>query len=72
MGGLVGRTARPYATGGYRADPRFDHAGPIDSAVLSEGRGAILGVPLRLGARVIGVLYAADRAPREFSATEVA
>lgn len=63
LGGLVAQTARPYATGDYQADPRFHHTTTIDSAVLNEGLRAILGVPLRLGARVIGVLYAADRAP---------
>ncbi|WP_406149732.1 helix-turn-helix domain-containing protein [Streptomyces anulatus] len=72
LGGLVAQTARPYATGDYQADPRFHHTTTIDSAVLNEGLRAILGVPLRLGARVIGVLYAADRAPREFTASEVA
>ncbi|QWQ40280.1 GAF domain-containing protein [Streptomyces sp. YPW6] len=72
LGGLVAQTARPYATGDYQADTRFHHTTTIDSAVLDEGLRAILGVPLRLGARVIGVLYAADRSPREFTATEVA
>lgn len=72
LGGLVAQTARPYATGDYRADTRFHHTTTIDSAVLDEGLRAILGVPLRLGSRIIGVLYAADRAPREFTAGEVA
>lgn len=72
LGGLVAQTARPYATGDYQADTRFHHTTTIDSAVLDEGLRAILGVPLRLGARIIGVLYAADRSPREFTATEVA
>ncbi|MET8752699.1 helix-turn-helix domain-containing protein [Streptomyces sp. NPDC004667] len=72
LGGLVAQTARPYATGDYQSDPRFRHTGPIDSAVAEEDLRAILGVPLRLGARVIGVLFAADRSPRAFSAREVA
>lgn len=72
LGGLVAQTARPYATGDYQRDTRFHHTTTIDSAVLDEGLRAILGVPLRVGARVIGVLYAADRAPREFAAEEVA
>ncbi|RLV69727.1 GAF domain-containing protein [Streptomyces sp. CBMAI 2042] len=73
LGGLVAQTARPYATGDYAADTRFHHhTTTIDSAVLDEGLRAILGVPLRLGSRIIGVLYAADRAPREFTAGEVA
>lgn len=72
LGGLVAQSARPYATGDYHDDPRFQHTAPIDSAVLEEGLRAILGVPLRQGSRVIGVLYAADRTPRDFSPEEVA
>lgn len=72
LGGLVAQTARPYATGDYQRDPRFRHTGPIDSAVGEEDLHAILGVPLRLGPKVIGVLFAADRSPREFSPREVA
>ncbi|MFD4865132.1 helix-turn-helix domain-containing protein [Streptomyces sp. NPDC058412] len=72
LGGLVAQTARPYATGDYQADSRFHHTSAIDGAVGQEGLRAILGVPLRVGARIIGVLYAADRAPREFTPEEVA
>ncbi|QEU90383.1 helix-turn-helix domain-containing protein [Streptomyces kanamyceticus] len=71
LGGLVAQTARPYVTGDYQQDPRFHHTDAIDGAVLQEGLRAILGVPLRLGARVIGVLYAADRAAREFATEEI-
>ncbi|HEU5469769.1 MAG TPA: helix-turn-helix domain-containing protein [Actinophytocola sp.] len=72
LGGLVAQTARPYATAGYMSDARFHHTGPIDAAVREEGLVAILGVPLALAEKVIGVLYAADRAPREWAAEEVA
>jgi hypothetical protein len=72
LGGLVAQTARPYATSGYSADERFRHTDSIDTAVREEGLVAILGVPLSLGSTVIGVLYAADRAPREWAAEEVA
>lgn len=70
LGGLVAQTARPYATGDYEVDPRFQHTGPIDSAVLEEGLHAILGVPLRQGTHIIGVLYAADRTARAFTPDE--
>ncbi|MEU6677925.1 GAF domain-containing protein [Streptomyces sp. NPDC046925] len=70
LGGLVAQTARPYATGDYEVDPRFQHTTPIDSAVLEEGLHAILGVPLRQGTHVIGVLYAADRTARTFTPDE--
>ncbi|MFB7253122.1 helix-turn-helix domain-containing protein [Streptomyces nojiriensis] len=72
LGGLVAETARPYSTGDYRDDRRFRHTTTIDSAVTEEGLRAILGVPLRLGTRVIGVLYAADRTARTFTPDEVA
>ncbi|WP_198283527.1 helix-turn-helix domain-containing protein [Saccharomonospora glauca] len=72
LGGLVAQTARPYATRDYPNDERFDHTGPIDRAVNDEGLIAILGVPLSLGERVIGVLFASERRPRSFSPDEVA
>ncbi|WP_046776762.1 helix-turn-helix domain-containing protein [Streptomyces yangpuensis] len=72
LGGLVAETARPYSTGDYRDDRRFRHTPTIDGAVTEEGLRAILGVPLRLGTRVIGVLYAADRTARTFTPDEVA
>lgn len=72
LGGLVAETARPYSTGDYRDDQRFRHTPTIDGAVSEEGLRAILGVPLRLGTRVIGVLYAADRTARSFTPDEVA
>ncbi|TCO65177.1 helix-turn-helix domain-containing protein [Actinocrispum wychmicini] len=72
LGGLVAQTARPYATPDYFADTRFKHTHSIDTAVHEEGLVSIIGVPLTLGSRVIGVLYAADRAPRTFSRAEVA
>src|SRR5262249_39242328 len=60
LGGLVAQSARPYATPDYFADSRFKHTKPIDTAVHEEGLVSIIGVPLTLGSRVIGVLYAAD------------
>ncbi|MFF0577245.1 helix-turn-helix domain-containing protein [Streptosporangium saharense] len=71
LGGLVAQTATPYSTADYFADPRFRHKEDIDDAVLEEGLVAILGVPLKLGARVIGVLFAANRSVRPFSQDEV-
>jgi hypothetical protein len=72
LGGLVAQTARPYATSDYFHDERFRHTRHIDSGVEDEGLTAILGVPLAIGSKVLGVLFASDRAVREFSADEVA
>ncbi|MBT2454555.1 GAF domain-containing protein [Streptomyces sp. ISL-86] len=72
LGGLVAQTARPYASADYRTDDRFRHTKTIDSGVREEGLRGILGVPLLVGTRVIGVLYAADRCVRDFAPDAVA
>jgi DNA-binding PucR family transcriptional regulator len=72
LGGLVAQTGTPYATADYAEDARFRHTHEIDAGVREEGLVAILGVPLRLGSRVIGVLYAANRSARPFAREEVA
>ncbi|MCA6092048.1 GAF domain-containing protein [Streptomyces sp. SCA3-4] len=72
LGGLVAQTARPYVTDHYMEDPRFQHTPHIDSGVRDEGLVAILGVPLRLGSAVIGVLFAADRRSRVFDRQQIA
>jgi hypothetical protein len=71
LGGLVAQTGTPYATANYPEDERFHHTGEIDAGVREEGLVAILGVPLRLGSRAIGVLYAANRSARPFAREEV-
>ncbi|MDP9397630.1 MAG: helix-turn-helix domain-containing protein [Actinomycetota bacterium] len=72
LGGLVAEGGNPYGTANYARDSRFHHRGDIDAAVGEEGLVAILGVPLRLGSRVIGVLFAANRSERPFAREEVA
>lgn len=72
LGGLVSQMATPYVTANYQKDQRFQHTGDIDTGVGEEGLVAILGVPLRLGSSVIGVLYAANRSERPFAREEVA
>ncbi|AEV85576.1 cyclic diguanylate phosphodiesterase [Actinoplanes sp. SE50] len=72
LGGLVALTGTPYATANYPTDARFAHTTDIDMGVGDEGLVAILGVPMRLGSTVIGVLFAANRAERPFAREEVA
>ncbi|WP_328471577.1 helix-turn-helix domain-containing protein [Actinoplanes sp. NBC_00393] len=72
LGGLVALTGAPYATANYPTDSRFEHTTDIDQGVGDEGLVAILGVPMRLGSAVIGVLFAANRAERPFGREEVA
>ena len=71
LGGLVAQTATPYVTASYPGDTRFQHTIEIDAAVAEEGIVAILGVPMRLGSRIVGVLFAANRSARPFSREEV-
>lgn len=72
LGGLVAETALPYTSTDYQVDSRFRHTQLIDAAVVEEGVHGIVGVPLRLGDNVIGVLWAADRAPRTFAPDDIA
>src|SRR3954454_21366643 len=71
LGGLVAQTGAPYNSADYFKDERFRHTGEIDAAVHEEGLVAILGVPMRLGSKVIGVLFAANRSARPFAQEEV-
>lgn len=72
LGGLVAQTGTPYASADYFSDERFRHRTHIDAAVKEEALVAILGVPMRLGAQIIGVLFAANRSARPFAQEEVA
>jgi GAF domain-containing protein len=72
LGGLVAQTAAPYNTPSYFFDDRFRHSDDVDAGVTEEGLVAILGVPLVRGSRVIGVLFASDRAERSFERSEIA
>ncbi|MEV6986616.1 helix-turn-helix domain-containing protein [Sphaerisporangium sp. NPDC051017] len=71
LGGLVAQTGTPYASPDYFADERFRHRDHIDLAVREEALVAILGVPMRLGTQIIGVLFAANRSARPFAQEEV-
>ncbi len=72
LGGMVAQQGIPIAAADYFHDGRFPHTASIDSAVHAEGLVSILGVPLKRGTQVIGVLFAADRHERAFTREEVA
>lgn len=72
LGGVVAERGTPVATADFQADSRIRHPDVLASAVREEGLVAVLGVPLRRGARIIGVLYAADRYERSFPSHDVA
>lgn len=69
LGGLVAESMTAHWTADYLHDDRYLHA--IDDIVLEESLVAILGVPLKIGRRLLGVLFASDRAPRNFTRDEV-
>ncbi|MGI5136824.1 MULTISPECIES: helix-turn-helix domain-containing protein [unclassified Streptomyces] len=71
LGGLVAKTAQPYHTADYPNDTRFAHSDYVDGVIRAEGLVAIQGVPLKFGDQVYGVLFAANRRLRPFSADEV-
>lgn len=70
LGGLVAQNRKPYATPDYPNDGRFLHT--VDAVVNAEGLVAVLGVPLLLREKVIGVLFAANRRERPFADEEIA
>lgn len=72
VGGRVIQTGQPFATSNYQADPRIRRRPSVASAVGEDGVVSIAGVPMRVGNRVIGALFAADRRERDFEQSEIA
>ncbi|MBF6331253.1 helix-turn-helix domain-containing protein [Nocardia transvalensis] len=72
LGGLVAQTGIPFCSADYFHDRRYRHTAEIDAAVKDEGLVAILGVPMKLGERVIGVLFASHRSARPYAPEEIA
>lgn len=71
LGGRVMQTGEPMWSADYLSDQSIRHLRAVDSALTSERLGGIVGVPLLVGGEPIGVLFAADRAPRPFADREV-
>lgn len=69
---LVGRTHLPYFSSSYLQDERFPHSESIDAAIQGEEIVSILGVPLQVEGRILGVLFVANRFGRSFSQQEIA
>jgi len=70
--GLIVRGASPSWTPDYQSEPAFRHITGADSAARSENMRGLLGVPLRVGDRVIGALFACKRQERDFADSEIA
>jgi GAF domain-containing protein len=72
IGGRVIETGQAVATTDYLADPHLTLSPAVAAAVREEGIVGIVGVPMKLGSRVIGALFAADRRRRTFDQAEIA
>jgi hypothetical protein len=72
VGGYVIQTGQPLATSNYLVDPRIRLDPSVASAVSQDGVVSIAGVPMKLGQRVIGALFAANRRERTFEQSEIA
>ena len=59
------RTGRPWRTADYATDPRFSKE--YLAGARAEGHLAVLAVPIRMAARVEGLLYASNPASRPFT-----
>ena len=65
LGGQVLRTGRPWRTADYATDPRFSK--DYLAGARAEGHLAVLAVPIRMAARVEGLLYASNPASQPFT-----
>ena len=71
--GTVAATGEPFVTGEFLDDQRFRHVEAVDAEVEVEGLRAILGVPMRAGGEVVGVLCVSNRdRTRRFGTGDVA
>lgn len=71
IGGRVFETGQPIWSGDYLTDETLRHANGVDEVAAQERLGGILGVPLRTGEEVTGVLLVAEHRPRAFTDAEV-
>ncbi|QFG21408.1 GAF domain-containing protein [Actinomadura sp. WMMB 499] len=72
--GVAGRVAdrgEPVRSSDYLADRDLTHSDAVDRVAREEGLRTIVGVPLRLRGRVIGVLMVAQRRVREFTGRDM-
>lgn len=70
--GSVARTRRPFYSSNYPSDAAFAHDPSIDQATRGEGVVSILGIPLEVDSKVIGVLFVGDRYVRSYTPNEMA
>ncbi|MBD3915587.1 helix-turn-helix domain-containing protein [Nocardioides hwasunensis] len=71
VGGQVAGTRRPFQVANYLEADAFAHSEYLDSAVSAEGLVALLGVPLEVDGRLLGILFAGRRRSEAFSDAHV-
>ncbi|MDO8210107.1 GAF domain-containing protein [Conexibacter sp. CPCC 206217] len=71
LGGLVTKTGRPQWTLDYVSDHHLHHFDEGDDWVRRAGLRAIVGVPLRRGEEILGVVLAGERSQRRFDHDEI-
>jgi GAF domain-containing protein/ActR/RegA family two-component response regulator len=69
--GLAIDVGTPIATSNLLADPRFTFTPETRAMIERAGHRSVLGVPLRIGERVIGALGVGDRVGRQFDDDEI-
>ncbi|UQT54795.1 helix-turn-helix domain-containing protein [Streptomyces durmitorensis] len=71
LGNLVTERAAPVWTSDYLNEDEIPRTDTTHGAVRAEGLRAVLGVPLRRDATILGVLYVGHRQVRPFTADEI-
>ncbi|MFI2615356.1 helix-turn-helix domain-containing protein [Streptomyces sp. NPDC018584] len=71
LGNLVTERAAPVWTADYLAEDEIPRTDTTHGAVRAEGLRAVLGVPLRRDAAILGVLYVGHRQVRSFTPDEI-
>ncbi|MCW2772655.1 MAG: hypothetical protein JWN91_981 [Nocardioides sp.] len=71
VGGEVATTRRPFQVSNYKEADAFHHSEYLDHQVGAEGIVALLGVPLEVDGRLLGILFAGRRRSEPFSDHQV-
>lgn len=71
VGGEVASSRRPFQVANYQETTAFAHSDYLDKQVSVEGLVALLGVPLEVDGRLLGILFAGRRRNEPFSERQV-
>ncbi|WP_193612222.1 helix-turn-helix domain-containing protein [Nocardioides lijunqiniae] len=71
VGGEVASSRRPFQVANYQETDAFAHSEYLDRQVSTEGIVALLGVPLEVDGRLLGILFAARRRSEPFTDRQV-